>query len=74
MVVPEKSRGRKRQQKEKQRKSENPFNSQVAIPYMAGVLERVDSLLNKHTVAVATCPQSFLRQLLVCPKDKCELQ
>ncbi len=49
----------------KKKKVKKQFNSQVVIPYMEGVSERVDRMLMKHKAATDMHPQTTLRQLLV---------
>ena len=48
------------------------YISQVVMPYVEGVSERVDRVLKKYGVATAMRPHTTLRILLVHPKDKVE--
>ena len=50
------------------------YRSQVVIPYVEGVSEKVHRVLKKYGVATAIRPHTTLRRLLVHPKDKVELE
>ncbi|KAK2157858.1 hypothetical protein NP493_1847g00032 [Ridgeia piscesae] len=49
------------------------YRSQVDIPYVEGVSERVHRVMKKYGVATAVRPHTTLRRLLVHPQDKVEL-
>ena len=50
------------------------YRSQVVIPYVEGVSERVHRVLKKYGVATTMHLHTTLRRLLVHPKDKVELE
>ncbi len=66
--------GKKREKEDKGKNPEKKFKSQVVIPYVEGVSERVDRVLKKYDIATAMRPHTTLRCLLVHPKDKMEAE
>ena len=50
------------------------YRSQVVIPYVEGVSDRVHRVLKKYGVATAMRSHTTLRRLLVHPKDNVELE
>ena len=64
----------KKNEKKKKNEEEKQFKCQVVLPYVEGVTERIDRIMKKKFgIATAMKPHSTLRQLLVHPKDKCEI-
>ena len=60
--------------KKNKKPNDRNYRSQVVIPYVEGVSERVHRVLKKYGVATAMRPHTTLRCLLVHPKDKVELE
>ena len=60
--------------KKKKKKNDRNYRSQVVIPYVEGVSERVHRVLKKYGVATAMRPLTALRRLLVQPKDTVKLE
>ncbi len=46
----------------------------VVIPYVAGLSESVGRVMRKHRIATAMKPHTTMKQLLVHPKDKSEIE
>ena len=63
-----------KKKKNKKKTNDRNYRSQVVIPYVEGVSERVHRVLKKYGVATAMLPHTTLRRLLVHPKDKVELE
>ena len=63
-----------KKKKNKKKTNDRNYRSQVVIPYVEGVSERVHRVLKKYGVATAMRPHIILRRLLVHPKDKVELE
>ena len=63
-----------KKKKNKKKTNDRNYRSQVVIPYVEGVSERVHRVLKKYGVATAMRPHTTLRRLLVHPKDKVELE
>ena len=62
----------KKSKKTDTRRKDKNYRSQVVIPYVQGVSERVDRVLNKYGVATARRPPTTIRRLLAHPKYKVE--
>ena len=56
--------------KKPKRDSTNKTRTTVTIPYVKGVTENVQRILRKHQVSTAVKPHNKLRNFLVHPKDK----
>ena len=63
-----------KKKKNNKKTNDRNYRSQVVIPYVEGVSERVHRVLKKYGVATAMRPHTTLRRLLVHPKDKVELE
>ena len=63
-----------KKKKNKKKTNDRNYRSQVVIPYVEGVSERVHRVLKKYGVATTMHPHTTLRRLLVHPKDKVELE
>ena len=63
-----------KKKKNKKKTKDRNYRSQVVIPYVEGVSERVHRVLKKYGVATTMRPHTTLRRLLVHPKDKVELE
>ena len=63
-----------KKKKNNNKTNDRNYRSQVVIPYVEGVSERVHRVLKKYGVATAMRPYTTLRRLLVHPKDKVELE
>ena len=60
--------------KNNKKTNDRNYRSQVIIPYVEGVSERVHRVLKKYGVTTAMRPHTTLRRLLVHSKDKVELE
>ena len=67
----EKGKNAKEKKKTNSRTKNKDYRSQMVIPYVEGVSERVHRV-KKCGVATAMCPHTTLRHLLVHPQDKVE--
>lgn len=56
--------------KRKSNTENNKKRSNIVIPYVAGVSEKLKRIFNKHNIPVHFKPGNTLRQKLVHPKDK----
>ena len=63
-----------KKKKNKKKTNDRNYRSQVVIPYVEGVSERVHRVLKKYGVATTMRPHTTLRRLLVHPNDKVELE
>ncbi len=54
-------------------KNEKQYKGQVVLPYIEGVMEKIDRVMKKYGIATAMRPHTTLRRLLVHPKDKCDM-
>ena len=58
----------------KKKDSDNPSKGLVVVPYVAGVSERIARVYKKHGFSTSFKPHQTLRNLLVHPKDKIDMQ
>ena len=63
-----------KKKKNNNKTNDRNYRSQVVIPYVEGVSERIHRVLKKYGVATAMRLYTIHRCLLVHPKDKVELQ
>ena len=65
-----KARQQPKKKDSKNAKSDNKTLTNVTLPYIAGVTEKVQRIFRKHNIGSAVKPQTSLRNILVHAKDK----
>jgi len=65
-----------RQPRTKQKKKDNdiPSRGMVVIPYVEGIAEKVQRTFKKYNISTAMRPTNTLKNLLVHPKDKKDIE